>query len=41
MRDETTELHGFPYEQRGYSRPGRERSAVHPTAEDYAALPLA
>jgi ketosteroid isomerase-like protein len=35
MRDSTTELDGFPYETRGYSVTGRERSALHPDAEQY------
>jgi ketosteroid isomerase-like protein len=29
QRPETTELAGFPYRARHYSRPGAERSAVH------------
>jgi ketosteroid isomerase-like protein len=29
QRPETTELEGFPYGPRGYSRPGAERSARH------------
>ena len=35
MRTTTTELDGFPYAERGYSRPDAERSTVHPDAEQY------
>ena len=37
LRDVTTELDGFPYDSRGYSVVGRERSALHPDAERYGA----
>ena len=33
LRPGTSELDGFPYAERGYSVPGRERSAVHPGAD--------
>ena len=35
LRPQTSELDGFPYAARGYSSPGRERSAVHPTADRF------
>jgi hypothetical protein len=37
QREHTTELDAFPYADRGYSLPGRERSAVHPDAESFRA----
>jgi ketosteroid isomerase-like protein len=38
MRPATTELADFPYDERGYSVAGRERSALHPDAEAYRGL---
>lgn len=38
MRAESTELDGFPYQDRGYSVLGRERTEVHPDAEAYETL---
>jgi ketosteroid isomerase-like protein len=35
MQSETTELHGFPYAERGFSVHGAERSTVHPDAEQH------
>jgi hypothetical protein len=35
LRPRTSELDGFPYAARGYSTPGTERSAVHPTADRF------
>lgn len=35
LRPGTSELDGFPYAERGYSAPGRERSAVHPGADRF------
>lgn len=35
MRPETTELDGFPYDDRGYSVSGAERSHLHPAADTF------
>ncbi len=39
LRPQTTELDAFPYAARGYSSPGAERSAVHPTADRFGPEP--
>jgi ketosteroid isomerase-like protein len=39
LRPQTTELDGFPYAARGYSSPGAEHSAVHPTADRFGPEP--
>ncbi len=39
QRPETTELDGFDHAARGWSMPGRERSALHPEADRVSAPP--
>jgi ketosteroid isomerase-like protein len=34
--DQSTELEGFSYAERGYSHAGEERSALHPEATDFS-----
>ena len=38
QREHTTELDAFPYDARGYSVKGVERSRLHPDADNYRAI---